>query len=95
MFDKLKMAYKMAKVMAESRFAKDQNAYGTGLLGMIAALAIGAYLLAYLFLPGVVALAGGNTSGLSAAQIALIGLIVVVIIIAVVIVVLKEVGVKI
>lgn len=99
MFDetmnKIRMAHRIGTAMAETKFMKNERAAsGGGLLGMIAALSIGAYLLAYLFLPAVVALAGGNTTGLSTAQIALIGLIVVVVIIAVVIVVLKQVGIK-
>lgn len=94
--DHFRVALAMAQAKADEMKANDEARMGgSSLLGVIAALSIGAYLLAYLFLPGIQALASGNTTGLSTAQIALVGLIIIVIIIAVVVIVLREAGVKI
>ena len=63
-----------------------------GFLGKIVGLAIGAYLLAYVFIGAVQAYALANTSALGTAGIALAAVVTIVLLISAVVMVLREAG---
>jgi hypothetical protein len=67
-------------------------AKAAGFLGRIVGLAIGAYLLAYVFIGSVQAYALSNTSALGTAGIALAGVVTIVLLISAVVMVLREAG---